>query len=142
MSRDELNLLLYLEARAVDDQGSIDMIHINDNDIKIIKTWNKNGFIQYGRIVFKDAKRLSRNGHRITHWCRLSPTAWNLAHQERLDRAERMWKKRSWLTTDEKKEKQMSEKEWQDRESEATTACKPMTLASEMKKMKLTMEGK
>jgi len=96
MSKDEQSLLLYLEARVVDNSGSLDTRHTNDSDRKILEFWAENGFIKYGRITFKDATRIH-----ATNWCQFSPEAWDLAHQERRDRAKRMWKNRSWDITEE-----------------------------------------
>jgi len=96
LTREERSLLLYLEARVVDNGGTLGMVHMNKTDMKILKSWAKSGFIEYGRIACKDIKRLL-----VSAWCRLSPEAWALAHEERRARAERVWKKRSWSTTKE-----------------------------------------
>lgn len=76
MTADERNLLLYLETRAVDHGGLVDIKHMNKEDMDIAKKWNDEGFIGFGRIKF----------HSITvssHWTELSEEAWNLAHAER-----------------------------------------------------------
>ena len=39
-----------------------------------------------------------------THWCQLSDETWKLAHEERNERARRMWEKRTWIGTDESME--------------------------------------
>jgi len=96
LTREERSLLLYLEGRVVDNSGSLDMNHVDFLDRKILEFWAKNGFIEYGRIAYKDAMRIH-----AAEWCRLSPEAWALAHEERRARAERVWKKRSWSTTKE-----------------------------------------
>lgn len=94
MSKDERSLLLFLETRAVDYGGKIDARMMNQDDFDIAEKWNENGFIGFGRIVFRNIKGSE------THWCRLSDEAWKLAHQERRNRWERMWLKKDWLTTE------------------------------------------
>jgi len=104
LSKDERSLLLYLETRAVDEGGSINTLHLNDIDKRIIKSWFKSGFIEYGRIVHEDVERFSSSTKRFTNWCRLGPEAWDLAHEERRARAERKWGVRTWITTKEVRE--------------------------------------
>lgn len=97
MTRDELSLLLYLETRAVDYGGRVDMWKMKADDMAILKRWNDSGFLQSGRIVISD---INQDG---TLWCLLSDDAFALAHQERRARAARMWAKRTFTTTAEKK---------------------------------------
>lgn len=88
MTSDERNLLLYLETRAVDHGGKVDAKHMNKEDMDIVKKWNEEGFIKFGRIRF----------HSIiesTHWCELSDEAWTLAHTERKARCIRIMSKRA-----------------------------------------------
>ena len=88
MNADERNLLLYLETRAVDYGGIVDLKHMNKEDMKIADKWNAEGFIKSGRIKF----------HSITsegsYWCELSEEAWKLAHAERRARCKRIMSKR------------------------------------------------
>ena len=95
MTRDEKSLLLFLETRVVDYWGKVDTRHMNDEDMEIARRWSKEGFIEFGRIAFKDVSK------RGTHWCRLSEKAWRLVHQERRIRAERGWLARPWKTAEE-----------------------------------------
>ena len=93
MSRDEKSLLLFLETRAVDYGGRVNLAHMNKEDIDISKKWNKEGFIGFGRIVHR------HHNSDGTNWCQLSDEAWKLAHEERNNRANRLWENRSWLST-------------------------------------------
>lgn len=95
MSSDERSLLLYLETRAVDYGGRVDIRRMNTDDINIAEKWAKEGFIKFGRIV---AHHINSQG---AHFCILSDEAWDLAHAERRLRSERMWLKRDWISTSE-----------------------------------------
>jgi hypothetical protein len=96
MTKTELSLLLYLETRAVDYGGRVAQEKMNDEDRNIITKWVKEGFIEFGRIALK---YVNIEG---SAWVRLSEKAWNLAHIERINRATRMWEKRTWRKTSEK----------------------------------------
>ncbi len=96
MSRDERSLLLYLETRAVDHGGLVDVRHMNKEDFKIADIWNIDEFIMFDRIVYRDIVNKYE-----CYGVRLTDNAWKLVHQERKERAERMWLKRNWLTTNE-----------------------------------------
>lgn len=98
MNKDERSLLLFLETRAVDYGGRVNGQHMNADDYQIAKRWNETGFIKFGRIRFKD---VNRDG---ADWVFLSEEAWELARQERRARAERMWLKKSWLSTEDNKD--------------------------------------
>jgi len=91
----ERSLLLYLECRATDHCGRINMQHMNADDIALAKKWSEEGFIQFGRVCFADAKRHENS------WCTLSEEAWDLAHSLRKTRGKSDWEKRTWLTTEE-----------------------------------------
>ena len=102
MTKEEKSLLLFLETQAVDYWGKVDIRHMNEDDMNIAERWNKEGFIKFGRICYKDIKPA---GIRVsTHWVNLSEKAMNAAHDERKARAVRTWKKREWKTTEEKNE--------------------------------------
>lgn len=98
MSKDERSLLLFLETRAVDYGGRVNLQHMNKEDMDITEKWNKEGFLEFGRIVMRNH---NSDG---TNWCKLSDEAWKLAHKERKARAERMWKNKTWLSTEESRE--------------------------------------
>ena len=105
MSKDAKSLLLYLETRAVDHGGLLDERHMNDTDKTIVLGWQKQGFVEYGRICAADlGMRLGEprvpTGGCIT-WIKLSPKALALAYQERKNRMVRMWASRAWRTTEE-----------------------------------------
>jgi len=84
MTKDERSLLLYLETRAVDYGGKVDVRHMNKEDMDIAKGWNTMGFLKFGRIKFHDIT------HNMSHWCELSDEAWAIAHEERRARYERL----------------------------------------------------
>jgi len=100
MTKDEKNLLLYLETRAVDHGGRVDVTHMNQHDFDLSKKWNDEKFISFGRVYSKDCKSGLTLG--LTRWVELSEAAWKAAHDERRARAARMWAKRTWLKTEEK----------------------------------------
>lgn len=98
LTKDEKSLLLFLETRQVDYGGRVNLQHMNDEDMEIAERWNKEGFIGFGRIVIRNH---NSDG---THWCRLSKEAFEVAHELRKERAERMWLNRTWLGTKESME--------------------------------------
>ena len=93
MTKDERSLLLFLETRAVDYGGRVNLVHMNKEDMEIAEKWNKEVFIEFGRIV---ARNINSDG---SSWCKLSEEAFKLAHKERKARAKRMWQNRTWLST-------------------------------------------
>src|SRR5689334_1324943 len=97
LTKSELSLLLYFESRAVDHSGRVDSRNLNDTDRGIASRWNDEGFVGYGRIA---SEHISPSG---AHWCSLSEAAWKLAHEARKARADRMWSKRNYSTTAEKR---------------------------------------
>jgi hypothetical protein len=84
LTRDGRNLLLYLETRCVDYRGLIDPRRMNEDDFKLAREWDEEGFIKFGRIAFADCK------FDQSHWCELSEEAWTVAHVERQKRFSRM----------------------------------------------------
>ena len=92
MTREEKSLLLYLETQAVDYGGKIQSVRMNADDHTIATRWKDVGFIQFGRIAFKDIDNSTGNYPR-THWVVLSEEAWRLAHEERRVRCQRIMEK-------------------------------------------------
>jgi hypothetical protein len=82
LDRDQRSCLLYLECRAVDYDGVIDDRQMNETDWANIERWSKSGLLQ---------TRIRGDGNRrgYNHVVKLSPTAWNLAHALRIERAGR-----------------------------------------------------
>ena len=95
MTREELSLLLYLESCAVDSSGAVDGRRMNADDFTTADRWNQTGYVEFGRICAAD---LRVGG---SHWCKLSDAAWIDVHVERRARAERLWERRSWRSTEE-----------------------------------------
>ena len=77
MDKDERSLLLYLECQAVDYGGKIDPRRMNKRDFEIVRQWDEEGFIQFGRIKASDI------AHNFANWVVLSENAWEEAHRER-----------------------------------------------------------
>lgn len=100
-TRDERNLLMYLETRLVDHQGLVNELQMNDEDRAIARRWNEEGFLQYGRVpaqflgmrassdrtarAKKTREFFSREG--IT-WVRFSDQAWRFAARARQERSQ------------------------------------------------------
>ncbi len=98
LDKDEESLLLFLETRAVDYGGRVNMMHMNQEDMKIANDWDDAGFISFGRIVVRNH---NSDG---TYWVKLSDDAWKVAHRLRKERAKRMWDNKTWLGTKESME--------------------------------------
>lgn len=88
MDRNERSLLLYFESVATDYGGKIDARRMNNTDFDIAKRWNDEGFARFGRIAASDIKSYGKT--QFDHWCVLSDHAWELAHEERRARFERL----------------------------------------------------
>ena len=99
-TKDERSLLLYLETRAVDYSGRIRNDNLNRMDWDLLNRWTDEGYIKSGRIASEYLDKLS---YPSTHWIVLSPEAMTDAHELRRQRAERMWRNKSYLTTEEKR---------------------------------------
>lgn len=84
MTKQERSLLIYLETCSVDNRGKIDPRRLNDDDIEILKEWEDYKFIKFGRVKTVDIK------DHCCSWIILSDKAWEVAHDERKARAERM----------------------------------------------------
>lgn len=97
LSKNEKSLLMYLESRLVDHYGRVDMQRVNEDERKIIEKWSDGGFIKFGRIALKDAKR---DG---ACWVQFTDQAWTVAHFARREMADRLWEHRGYMTTDEKR---------------------------------------
>ncbi len=97
MNATERSLLLYFESCATDSGGRLHPERMNDDDRDVLDRWTKEGFVQHGRIIAADH---NRDG---SLWVRLSEEAWTAAHAERRARADRVWVKKQYTTTDEKR---------------------------------------
>lgn len=93
LTKEQKSLLLFLETRAVDYGGRVNISHMNAQDMIIAEKWNEEGFLAFGRIVFRN------HNNDGTHWVKLTPEAWIEAHKERMIRAKRMWDNRTWVST-------------------------------------------
>lgn len=94
MTKCELSLLLYLESRAVDHGGLVDLKFITNDDMNIAESWNVSGYIEFVRLDFESVERL----HHSTYAVKLTEKAWEDAHKERRARYERIYKNRRWST--------------------------------------------
>ena len=98
LTKEQESLLLYLEARAVDSGGRVAAQHMNADDFEQAEKWTKEGFIEFGRVASNYMNERAGN-----YWVRLSDEAWQTAHAERRARADRVWERREWITTEEKR---------------------------------------
>jgi hypothetical protein len=98
MSKGEKSLLLYLESRATNHSGLINVSQINKEEIDICNRWNKKGFIQFGRVVARNVRSY------CFMWCKLPESTFKIAHKLRKERADRMWLNKNWLSTEESRE--------------------------------------
>ena len=103
MNKQELNLLLYLETRAVDYGGGVSAEHMNAEDFQIVKRWAEREYVEFGRICAADIRSQSpvATSRRATNWVVLSEQAWIDAHMERRARNTRLWAKRRFHKTSE-----------------------------------------
>lgn len=99
LTKEERSLLLFFETCHVDYGGLLDPRRMNESDQDIARDWRNRGFIRFGRITAEWLEKYSPCSYYV--W--LSDEAFELAHQERRERAERMKAKREWYTTDEKR---------------------------------------
>lgn len=81
--KDEASLLLYLETRAVDHDGKVELQHMNAADQKTATRWNKQRFIFYGRLP---ANYIRSRKTQCTHYVVLSDEAWAEAARLRRER--------------------------------------------------------
>lgn len=94
MDKNERSLLLFFETCVVDFTGRVDARRMNQIDEEIAQRWNKEGFLEYGRIAFKD------HNSQGSKWVEFTEETWTLAHQERrarFERSERRFRKTSEL---------------------------------------------
>ena len=102
MTKDERSLLLYFETQSVDHTGKVDPRRMDIHDTAIAKRWNESGFVRFGRLA---SECITRGfGNYFNYWCELSEEAWELAHEERRARHKRMYEKRTWYSTQEKRD--------------------------------------
>lgn len=101
LSKVEKVVLLFLEACAVEYGGTVDTDQMSKYAFLIAEKWNREGFINFGRIAYKDIPDKFSH-YKFSHFVFLSENAWSLAHQERRERFKRMEAKRKWRTTSEK----------------------------------------
>ncbi|MGB0972442.1 MAG: hypothetical protein ACPGVG_16010 [Mycobacterium sp.] len=92
MTREQEQLLLYCEDRAVNAAGRLDPACLNRDDDEILNDWNRCGFIASGRIA-------SASG--FGKWVELSRPAWDMAARLRRERGGRALASRTWKKTSE-----------------------------------------
>jgi hypothetical protein len=84
VTRDQRNVLLYVESCAVDYGGLLDNQYMNTADHDALKELAELGILTYGRIPGKLLGTFARS---VTLWCDLTEAGWTLAHQLRRARA-------------------------------------------------------
>jgi hypothetical protein len=97
LTKDEKLLLLFAECACVDHGGIYQSERLNDDDRAILKKWQLEGFCEHGRVASEHLTPTRKV------WLRLSDEAMRLAHELRMERATRIWGKRNWISTDEKR---------------------------------------
>ena len=104
LTREERNLLLYVEHCAVDHDARLNIQRINHDDIEILNAWTADRFVEYGRVcsAHLSVEESSDLRHR-TSYCRLSDEAMAMAGKLRAERAKRAWATRSWRSTKEER---------------------------------------
>lgn len=102
MTKQERSLLLFFESGSAEHGGVLEGRCMNEEDFALAARWAKEGFIQFGRLTYKDCTFSKKHGGHKTHWVILSEEAWSLAQQERRERCGRLYAKRWWTTTEEK----------------------------------------
>jgi hypothetical protein len=99
MSKDERSLLLFFESACTERGGTFNPQHMNDNDRNIADKWKEEGFIDHGRICSDYIRK--NPGFKNILWVLLGDEAWDLAHQERKARCQRLYDQRVWVKTSE-----------------------------------------
>jgi hypothetical protein len=84
-SKVKKSLLLYLECRAVDNSGIVDIQYMNDVDLNLAKVWDEEGYIQFAR----RASQYFTTDKKGTYIVKLSANAMEDAHALRAARAKR-----------------------------------------------------
>jgi hypothetical protein len=97
LSKEQAILLLYLESRAVDHGGLVDACRMNDNDFVLVAKMAETRFVDWGRLASEDCRAGAR------YWVVLSDLAWVTAAHLRRSRADRMYSRRTWRSTEEKR---------------------------------------
>lgn len=91
MSKDERSCLLYVESCCVDKGGLLEGERMNAADHEALSKFRELGLVESGRIPFRlIAERPPHLRSKPTHWARLSPEGWRLAHSFRTLRAEQL----------------------------------------------------
>ena len=97
LTKDEKSLLLFCECACVDNAGIYQPQRTNAVDRENLDKWQAEGFLDHGRV---SSEFLAETR---CVWVRLSHEAMAMAQTLRRERAERMWKNRTWTTTEEKR---------------------------------------
>ena len=90
LPRDARSALLYAESCCVDYGGLLEGVRMNAEDHEALRQFQAMGLLTFGRIP---AALLGTHGFtrtNPTHWCRLNPKGWTLAHLCRMIRAEQV----------------------------------------------------
>lgn len=90
LTKDEANILLYLETCLVDHRGFLQPVRMNSIDWTIMERWKKDKLIDFGRRAYKNITKYPAGaGGARTHWVQFTDKAWTLAYRYRRERAER-----------------------------------------------------
>ena len=89
MTREQQNLIMYLETCLVDHGGKVESIRMNGEDYAQVELWKAEGLIRFGRLFAREAHKQGRT-YKATHWVLFSDEAWTHAHRLRRERAGRL----------------------------------------------------
>lgn len=82
------DLLMQIEAICVDSGGLFNSDQLSQDDLDILKSWNKTKFLQYGLISSSDID--FKQTATFSHWVELAQEAWQLAHQYRHEKSKNL----------------------------------------------------
>jgi len=88
-SEEFLSLALFLETQLVDYGGEVATKHMNSEDMEIAKAMQEEGLITFGRLPADYVFGEERHLHMATYRVEFSEKMWEIAHNERRERAAR-----------------------------------------------------
>ncbi len=99
LSKDEKNLLLYIETCVVDYAGTVEAVRMNEVDFEAAKTLEEKGLCSVRRLKIASIEK-RKGSRKPTHHAILSDEGWVCAQRLRKEKAE-MRSKRQKITDDE-----------------------------------------
>ena len=90
LTKREQSTLLYLETCLVDAYGRVEGRRMNEEDLRNIDKFIKDGIIQFGELSSLAIENFKTMGFTYTYYVRFTDEAWKLAHKFRRERSDRM----------------------------------------------------